>query len=317
MNSPPTVSQTAIRRKVTVRQSNLWTFGIVTAGSVLFCSKGVVAKLSYMHGLDAISVLNLRMMFSLPLFVTIALATCRGIPRLAGKDWARLAALGFLGYYLSSLVNFTGLQFISVGLERVILFTYPALVLALTAIVLRKRVAPLAWVAAAIAWAGIFCAFAGEVSLPRAGGNLLLGASLVFASALIYAIFILISGDTIKRVGARLFGALAVGFSCVFMMLHFAVVKSPAEILSYPPPVYAHGLILAVFGTVAPALLMSVGLKRAGPQKFAVMGALGPVTTLFLAWVVLGEQPNFLQILGLALALSGGLAITFLKNGDG
>lgn len=290
------------------------TFCIVTAGSILFCSKGVVAKLSYAHGLDPISVLNLRMMFALPFFAAIVLVAARGFPRLAGREWAKLMGLGFLGYYLSSLVNFSGLQYVSVGLERVILFTYPAVVLVLTAAVLRKRVAPRAWVAAAVAWAGVFCAFGGEARVTLPEGNLPLGAALIFTSAVIYAAFILISGDTIRRVGPLLFGGIAVGFSCLFMMIHFALVHSPAEIVAYPLPVYGHGLLLAVFGTVAPALLMSLGLKRAGPQKFAVMGALGPVATLFLAWSVLGEQPNALQALGLALALTGAVAIARIKS---
>lgn len=292
----------------------LATFCIVTSGSILFCSKGVVAKLSYAHGLDPISVLNLRMMFSLPLFAAIVLFTAGGFPQLRRRDWAQLALLGFFGYYLSSLVNFSGLQYVSVGLERIILFTYPTIVLCITALFLRRRVVPLAWLAAAVAWTGILFAFGGEARAPVAGGNLPLGASLVFASALIYAVFIISAGDAIRRVGPLLFAGIAVGFSCVFMMVHFVVVHPAEEMFSYPSAVYIHALILAVFGTVAPALLMSLGLKRAGPQRFAVMGALGPVATLFLAWAILNEQPNALQALGLVFALAGGVAIAFLKN---
>ncbi len=142
--------------------SKVWTFVIVTSGSVLFCSKGVVAKLAYGHGLDAISVLNLRMLMALPFFVVIALIAAGGLPRLSWGDWARLAGLGFVGYYLSSLVNFTGLQYISVGLERVILFSYPGILLILTALVLRKPVGPVSWFAATLAWFGILLAFGAE-----------------------------------------------------------------------------------------------------------------------------------------------------------
>lgn len=300
--------------EASARGRSIATFCIVTAGSILFCSKGVIVKLSYAHGLDPISVLNLRMMFSLPLFAGIVVFTVGGFPRLDARDWARLAGLGFMGYYLSSLVNFAGLQYVSVGLERIILFTYPTLVLAITALLLRKRVMRLAWAAATVAWVGILCAFGAEARASVPGGNLPLGASLVFLSALIYAIFIIIAGGTIKRVGPLLFAGIAVGFSCVFMMIHFSLVHSPADMLTYPPAVYTHALILAIFGTVAPSLLMSLGLKRAGPQRFAVMGALGPVATLFLAWAVLKEQPNALQAVGLAFALTGSIAIAFLKS---
>ncbi len=121
--------------------------------------------------------------------------------------------------------------------------------------------------------------------------------------------YILMAGDAIRRIGALLFGAIAVGFSCVFMSIHYLMVHSMADIFSYSAVVYGHGLILAVFGTVLPALLMSVGLERAGPQRFAVMGALGPVATLFLAWMTLGEEPNAMQVSGLLFALGGGIMI--------
>lgn len=286
----------------------------MTSGSVLFCSKGVVAKLAYGHGLDALSVLNLRMLIALPFFLVIAVLAAKGVPRLALSDWARLAALGFVGYYLSSLVNFTGLQYISVGLERVILFSYPGILLILSALVLWKRVPRTAWLAAAVAWIGILLAFGAEARVPVADGNRPLGSLLVLLSAVIYASYILMAGDAIRRVGAMLFGSIAVGFSCIFMCTHFMIVYSVDDLFSYPAVVYGHGLTLAVFGTVAPALLMSVGLERAGPQRFAVMGAIGPVATLFLAWAVLGEQPNGLQVLGLMFALAGGIAIVRLKG---
>ncbi|TVR48460.1 MAG: DMT family transporter [Puniceicoccaceae bacterium] len=292
----------------------LTTFAVVAGGSILFCSKGVVAKLAYAHGLDAISVLNLRMLMALPFFAGLVVWAAGGLPRLGRGDWLRLLGLGFLGYYLSSLVNFTGLHYISVGLERIILFTYPTLVLAISAVVLRRPVTRMAWLTAAVAWVGVACAFGGEGRVPVAGGNLPLGASLVFASAAIYAVFILLSGGTIARVGSTLFAGLAVGISCLFMMVHFLIVHAPGELVGYPRPVYVHGLLLAVFGTVLPAVLMSHGLRRAGPQGFAVMGAVGPVATLFLAWAVLGERPNLLQGLGLALALAGGLALALLRS---
>jgi len=298
------------------RGDELLTFGIVTTGSILFCSKGVFAKLSYAHGLDPISVLNLRMTFSLPFFAAIALVSAPGLPRLPATDWLRLLGLGFLGYYLSSLVNFSGLQYVTVGLERVILFTYPTIVLVLTALVLRKRVAAKTWFAACIAWAGIVCAFGGEARTPVAGGNLPLGASLIFASALLYAVFIITSGETIKRIGSLLFASLAVGSSCIFVIVHFAIAHGYSDIVAYPAPVFRYAAILALFGTVAPALLMSLGLKRAGPQHFAVMGAAGPIVALFLAWALLNEVPNLFQGVGLLLALSGGVAIALCRRED-
>lgn len=292
----------------------LATFAIVAASSILFCSKGVVAKLAYAHGADAITVLALRMGFALPFFAAMAAWAARGAERLILKDWGRLAGLGFIGYYVSSLVNFTGLQFVTVGLERIILYTYPSIVLALSAFVLRRRVRPAVWIACAMAWLGIVGAFIGETQGPATGRHVALGSALIFASALTYAGFILLSGDTVRRVGSLRFTGLAAGFSCVFILTHAALARPAGLWLHLPAPVYVEGLILALFGTVIPALLLAMGLQRTSAQRFAIIGMTGPVTTLFLAWLVLGERPNFVQGVGFALTLAGGLAVSLLKD---
>jgi len=293
--------------------SRLLTFVIVAGSAVLFCSKGVFAKLAFAAGADAITVLALRMAFALPFFVAIVLFASRGAAPLDGPTWGRLAALGFLGYYLSSLVNFTGLQYVSIGLERIILYTYPSMVLVISAFFLRRPVRPATWIACGVAWLGICAAFAGELSHPVANPRTVWGAFLIFLSALTYAGFILLSGETIAKVGAMRFTGIAVGISCVFMLAHFVAVHEWRTLAALPSAVYLHGGILAIFGTVLPALLMSVGLKRAGAAKFSVISAIGPVATFYLAWVLLGERPNAAQAVGFALTIAGGLGISLLK----
>lgn len=291
------------------------TFCIVAGSSILFCSKGVFAKLAYAHGGDALSVLALRMGFSLPCFLLIAALNSREQRALQANEWLKLLGLGFVGYYLSSLVNFTGLQYVSVGLERIILYTYPSMVLAFSAFVLRKPVPPKMWIACLVAWAGIVAAFTGELHSSGENGKTALGAGLIFLSALTYGAFIIMSGATIRQVGAMRFTGITVGFSCLMILLHYALARSATALLHEPPELYAIGLVLALFGTVAPALLLSIGLQRAGPQRFAIISSVGPVTTIFLAWAVLGERPNLAQTLGFALTLGGGLAISLLKDG--
>lgn len=294
--------------------SDLATFAIVAASSILFCSKGVVAKLAYAHGVDALTVLALRMGMALPFFAGMAVWWSRGAAPLSARDWAQLAGLGFLGYYVSSLVNFTGLQYVSVGLERIILYTYPSMVLAISVFVLGRRVRAATWAACAVAWLGIVAAFVGETHAPIRNDRTTLGAALIFASAFTYALFILMSGSVIRRVGAMRFTGIAVGFSCGFMLVHTLSVHPPATLLALPAPVYLHGAVLALLGTVAPALLLSAGLRRTTPQRFAIIGTVGPVTTLLLAWAVLGEQPNLAQALGFALTMGGGLAVSLMKD---
>lgn len=295
------------------RTSQIVTFLIVAGSSVLFCSKSVFAKLAYAEGVDPLTVLALRTAFAFPFFLLFALLPSSGSQRLSLRDWGRLALLGFFGYYLSSLVNFTGLQYISVGLERIILYTYPSLVLGLSAVALRRKISTSTWAACAVAWAGIVAAFAGETHSPVANDRTALGASLIFASALTYAMFITLSGETIKRVGALRFTGIAVGFSCLMMQVHHAAARPVSALLTLPGKVYGYGIILAIFGTVAPAILLSIGLKRAGAQRFAIISTIGPIATLFLAWALLGEQPNLAQGLGFMLTLAGGLAVALLK----
>lgn len=281
---------------------------------MLFCSKSVFAKLAYASGADALTVLALRTAFSFPFFVLLAVLPSPEAAPLTLHDAGRLALLGFVGYYLSSLVNFTGLQYISVGLERIILYTYPSLVLGISAVVMRRKINAPTWAACAVAWVGIVTAFAGETHSPVAGGRTLLGAALIFLSALTYATFIMLSGETVKRIGAFRFTGIVVGFSCLMMQIHYAALRPVGALLELPAVVYGYGAILAIFGTVAPALLLSIGLKRAGAQRFAIISTIGPVATLFLAWALLGEQPNLAQAAGFAFTLAGGLAVTLLKS---
>ncbi len=297
------------------RPNGLLTFAIVAASSILFCSKGVVVKLAFTHGVDALTILTLRMGIALPFFVVIAALASRGVPALPAGDWLRLAGLGFIGYYVSSLVNFTGLQFVSVALERIILYTYPTLLLVFSALFLRKHVPRGVWIAAGVSWVGIATAYAGELRIAVGDSRVELGAALIFLSALTYAVFILLSGGIIQRIGAMRFTGITVGFSCVFVLMHSAATRDVADLLSLPVPVYVEGLVLAVLGTVLPSVLLSTGLRRAGPQRFAVISTIGPVTTLFLAWAVLGEAPAASQWFGFGLALAGGLGVSLLKVG--
>ena len=309
MNTPQSSSNPA-----TAPSNELVTFCIVAGSSILFCSKGVFAKLAYIHGADALTVLTLRMGFALPFFVALVVFSPHESTPITIREWTKLVGLGFLGYYVSSLVNFTGLQYVSIGLERIILYTYPSLVLAISAFLLRKPVRPVVWLACLAAWAGIVIAFTGELHNPSPSGKTVLGGALIFTSALTYASFLMLSGNTLYRVGPMRFTGIVVGFSCVFMLGHYAAARPVETLIKLPPAVYGYGFILAVFGTVAPALLLSHGLKRAGAQKFAVISAIGPVATLFLAWAILGERPNAGQAIGFVLTLGGGIATSLLKD---
>lgn len=294
--------------------SSLLTYGIVAASSLFFCSKAVFVKLAYRHGLDPITVLALRMALALPFFLIGGFLDARKNPvPLAGRDWLHLALLGFCGWYLSSVVNFMGLQHVSVGLERMILYTYPSIVVLGAVLFFHK---PLRWgvvAAMLVAYAGILIGYHAEAS-PGNDNKTLFGAGLIFASALSYAVFVLFSAPIVQRLGPVRFTSHVVGFSCLFVLVHFVITHPPGTLLQLPSGAYACGGVLAIAGTVIPSYLFGIGLKRAGSQAFAIIGMVGPLGTVFLAWALLGEPTNLLQLSGLALTLAGGVAISLMKS---
>ena len=310
MNNQQTLTQNAT---TSPPWEALQTYLIVAACSIFFCSKGVFIKSAYGLGADPIVVLGLRMAYALPFFLAAAYWSSRGAQRLTRKQWLSMIWLGFVGYYVSAVVNFAGLQFISVGLERMVLYTYPSLILIGSALFLKQRVSPRTVAAMVLAYLGIAVAFQGEATGGSNVTRTLLGAGLVFVSAVTYAIFVVGSGRIIKEVGATRFTSHVVGISCGFVLVHFVIQRAFAESPAIGAGVHAQAMILAIVGTVIPSFLLGIGLKRAGAQRFAIIGTVGPLATIVLAWLVLGEALNGLQITGFLLTMSGGLLVSLWK----
>lgn len=276
------------------------------AAAIGFSGKAILVKLAYQSGVDSITLLALRMALALPFFVAIAWWTGRG-QRLQRADWAWLAGLGFLGYYLSSLLDFWGLQYISAGLERLILFLYPTFTVLLTAWVERRGIARPTWGAMAFCYAGIVLVFV--QSGGTANCDLWLGAALVLASTLSYALYLVGAGRAIARLGSLRFTAYASALASVFTLLQFVAMR-PFSALHLPWRVYELSAAMALFSTVLPVFLLSFAIRRLGAGPAALIGSVGPVSTLFLAYVWLGETLSGLQLAGAGLVLSGVLMIS-------
>jgi drug/metabolite transporter (DMT)-like permease len=277
-----------------------------------FSLKAILVKLAYAwHAVDPITLLALRMLFALPFFVALAWYARGGDSeaRLATGDWLRLAWLGVTGYYLASILDFWGLGYITAGLERLILFLYPTLVVVLGAWLTGRRVAQREALALALSYSGIALAFASDLRLAGDRDATLLGSALVFGSAVSYALYLLASGPTIVRVGTRRAAAYAMLFSTVMVLLHF-VATQPVEALQQPLSIYGLALAMAVFSTVLPALLLAEAIKRSGASRVALIGSAGPIVTIYLGVVVLGEPATLVQLVGAGLVLIGVLLVT-------
>lgn len=279
--------------------------GIVLAavGAIFFSAKAVVAKLLYREGIDAVSLIALRMLLATPVFVLIALWTHFRSPRLSMRDLARVFMLGVVGYYGSSMLDFIGLEYISAGLERLILFLTPTFVLLLGMFVFKREVRRAQWVSMAFAYAGIVLVFSHDVTLGGAG--VVIGAGFVLAAAVLYAIYLLYSGELIQRVGTLRLVALAMSMSSVLSLGQYFVLRDPASLFSQTQAVWMLSAINASVCTAFPVFITMMGVARAGAGPAAQAGMIGPISTLFLAWWILGEPLTALQGAGTVLVLIG------------
>jgi len=294
------------------RSSRFSGIALVLASAVLFSAKSVLVKLAYQSHVDAVSLLTLRMVFALPFFLVMAWLASRGSRQatLHRRDWLALVLLGVGGYYFASLFDFLGLKYISASLERLILFLYPTITVFLSAVFLRKPIRPLTWLAVLVSYAGMATVFLGE---PLGHSeHLLWGSLLVFASALAYASYLVGSGEIMQRIGANRCTGIVLSIACLCSLVHF-LVANRIDSLLVSPRVYGIGLALAVFCTVLPATLLSNGIRRIGASPAALIGGVGPVSTIYLGYLFLGESITPQQGVGALLVLAGVLIISLNK----
>ncbi len=284
------------------RPAYLGGLAIALGGAVLFSTKAVVAKLLYRYHVDAVTVLAFRMLFSLPIFAVVALWKMRSEAPLAPPDRWRLVGLGLIGYYLSSFLDFLGLQYISVGLERLILFLTPTFVLLITTLFLKHPIRRRQWLALAASYCGIVLVFVHD--LQGGASNVVLGSLLVLGSAGSYAVYLLGSGELVKRIGSLRLVSYAMCVSSVACIVQFFVLRPPSMLLQ-PMPVYELSLVNGLLCTVMPVFMTMIAVARIGAPTASQAGMIGPVSTLFLGALILGEPITAWQLAGTALVLFG------------
>lgn len=286
---------------------------LVLASAILFATKSIFIKLAYQEAVDPVTLLTLRMVFALPFFLVMALVASHrsNTTPLTRRDWGSMFLLGFAGYYMASLLDFMGLQYISAGLERLVLFLYPTMTVLLTAFVLKRPVNRLTWLAIGVSYAGMALVVWPDVH--NAGEHLALGMALVFGGALAYACYLVGSGEIIQRLGANRFTGITLSISSLCCVIHFLLVN-PFGALAVSPRVLGLGMILAIVCTVLPATMLTNGIRRIGASRAALIGAVGPVATLYLGYAVLGETLVGIQMAGTALVLAGVLMVSLNRT---
>jgi drug/metabolite transporter (DMT)-like permease len=285
---------------------------LASAGSIAFSGKAIIVKLAYRHGVDAVTLIMYRMLFELPLFLALAWwATYRqgggGKAALTRQDWLGILGLGFTGYYLASFLDFWGLQYISASLERLILYLNPTLVLVLGWVVYKRRITRLQALAMAVSYAGVLLVFGHEADF--AGPNAVLGAALVFGSAISYAMYLVYSGELVKRLGSMRLVGLATSVACGLCLLQFVLLR-PLSAAVVAPEVIWLSVLNATLCTFAPVIMVMMAIERIGAGLAAQTGMIGPMSTIAMGVLILGESFNGWIVAGTVLVVSGVFLVT-------
>jgi drug/metabolite transporter (DMT)-like permease len=290
-----------------------WGALFALAGTIAFAFRPVLIKLGYAAApVSATTLLFLRMALAFPFFAAVAW-WLRREPPIARRDWLGIVGLGFLGYYLASLLDFLGLQYVPAGLGRLIMFLYPTLVVILSALFLAKRPTSRELAALALTYAGIALVLSHQLGAGPEHRLFLLGAALVFGSAMCYAVYLVTGSQLVKRVGSMRFTAYTMMISTAPAVVQFALLEGPAA-LTLPGTVWIYAILLATACTVLPVFLVAESLKRIGANHFALIGALGPVTTVLADFALLEGALTPLQVAGGALVIGGVLLVTLKKG---
>lgn len=290
-----------------------WGVTLAIVGTFLFAMKSIFIKLAFAAGADATLLLAIRMVLALPFYVVV-FATLLWRKRTGGANSAspafpmpivvRSLLLGFLGYYLASYLDLSGLEFISAQLERLTLFTYPAMVAALAWMFLGEQVNARILIAIGLSYAGVWLMYGQERTfMPDA--NTGKGVFLVFVAALSYSLYVLFAKPVMQKIGSREFTSLAMIGSTFFVAVHFLCTHSVRDFFEAAPVVYVYGLVLAFVCTVIPSFMINEAILKIGATRTTVIGSVGPVLTMLLAVVILGEPSSWQHIVGMAIAIIG------------
>jgi drug/metabolite transporter (DMT)-like permease len=292
-------------------------FLITIIGSILFSTKAILVKLAFTDtSMDALTLLMLRMTFSLPFYIgAVWLARQKGHTPLTGRQWLTVIGLGLFGYYLSSLFDFIGLQYVTAGLERLILFLYPTFAVFINAFIFKQPVVRTQKIALLLTYTGIAIAYIGELRIGDIGNpHFIWGSFLIFLCSITYSIYIVGSGRLIPTVGVTRFTAYAMLSSTAGVFIHFAVGGGTLQKLQEAGTHIWYGILLAVVATVLPTFMLSNGMKRIGSNNVAIISAIGPVSTIIQAHFILGEKIFPAQIAGTLLVIAGVILIGWRKK---
>jgi drug/metabolite transporter (DMT)-like permease len=288
-----------------MKRAFLWGIFLLIVANIGFSAKAVLVKLMYREGVDTTNILALRMFFAAPFFIAVAFVLSRraGHVRLSLREYAVIASLGILSYYISSRLDFMGLKYVSASVERLVLYTYPTLTLLLSAVIFKKKISWVQYAALLLTYIGIVVVFTAERGL-GVQNNWFLGVGLVFSCAITYAFYVVFTGEVIHKFGSLKFTSYAMGSAAVPALLQ-ASFENGLDIFSFSSSVYTLTAWLVLAATVIPVFMINEGIRLVGANNASIIGFSGPVATIFLGYYFLQESITGAQILGTCIVLSG------------
>jgi len=291
------------------KHSSLFLTGFLLSigGAILFSTKAIWVKLAFRNtGVDALTLLSLRMLLSLPFYLVAAWLSGKkeSAKLLSKKDWTWIISLGVLGYYLSSLFDFIGLQYISAGLERLILFLYPTFAVLLNTWIFKTRITKIQLFALAITYAGIGFAYYSELSSIQHNEQFYFGSFMVFLCAVTYSFYLVGTGKMVVKAGATRYTAYAMLAATAGVFIHF-IVQAQWKQVNMSSQLWWYGIALAIIATVIPSFMMSSGMKKIGSNNASIITSIGPVSTIIQASIFLNEPILMEQIFGTILVVFG------------
>ena len=275
---------------------------LATLGAIAFSGKAIIVKLAYRYGVDAVTLIMYRMLFALPIFAIMAWWSSRGKPKLTRHDVWGVLGLGFTGYYLASFLDFAGLAYISASLERLILYLNPTLVVLLGLVLYQRHISRRQALGMGISYCGVIFVFGHEIKLE--GADAALGAVLVFLSAVSYALYLSFSGEMVKRLGSLRLVGLATTVACVLCIGQFVLLRPVSAALVAPEVVWL-SVVNATLCTAAPVLMVMMAIERIGASMAAQTCMVGPMSTIVMGVLVLGEPFTAWLAAGTVLVVAG------------
>ena len=288
---------------------------IAMLGAIMFSTKAVLVKLAYQYDVDAVSLLMLRMLFSLPFFLVIGIVTLRksksSQTNLKKNIW-KVTILGLLGYYLASYLDLEGLRYIDASLERIILFIYPTLVIVFSYLIYKVPIRRIQIIAIAIAYLGIFIAYRANTNVSQSA-EIITGAIYVLGSAVAYSLYLVGTGDLSIKLGTKVYTSISMAIAGLAIILHNSLING-FNLFDFVPGVYIYAFLISIIGTVIPSYLIVEGIRRIGANNSSIIGSIGPISTIILAIIFLGEKISLIQGLGSVIVIVGVVLVILSKD---